>query len=302
MSNFTDLPIVPGQVGMYHMNRFRICVQGPTAAEQAHFTRVGAQLLGHMPDYMHPHTAQVAPGPFSWNGLPTLRFIGVARIKPFSVPVFVPVLGQVYKIPVPEQIRDWMAPDIHPDVVGVVASTPTSFTAQTLKRNYTETSDNLIRAAAKLLLRTIDWNPAIGLSADLIEPAITDYVIWLNQHHFLAGRRSFRFDSGASFGYTDGRYVFETAAMERFSHVAYEKSQALLGDAASMVRPVWVEMIQRFCTYHGLRVVPDTSKGGHWKTDPGGVSYLQQGFHSYNAMLGSQEGLDIASKHAAIHP
>lgn len=305
MSDFTALPIYPGQVGKYHLNRFRICVAPGPAADAVRMKAIGANLLTNMPAYMDPHTAKVAVESRAWQGNPTLRFVGVARLKPFSVPIYDPIHDRWLHVPIPEKVRDWVIPDIHPDLVGVQAKTATSFTAQTLKRNYLESSDLIIKSAALTALGMAEaitgWIPLLNLAEAAVEEIVSAYIIWANQHHFLAGRRSFKFDQGVSFGYTDGRYVFETAAMERFSLPAYEASQLLMGSAEDMVRPVWVEMVQRFAAHHGLRIVPDTPHGGEWKTI-GPVSYLQKSFFAYNAMIGSAEGRDIAARHPEIHP
>ena len=305
MGDFTALPIYPGQVGKYHLNRFRICVAPGPAADAPRLKAIGANLLANMPAYMDPHTAKVAVTPRQWQGQPTLRFLGVARLRPFSMPIYDPIHRRWIDVPVPEKIRDWLAPDIHPDVVGVEAMTPTSFTAQTLKRNYLESSDLIIKGAALATLAGVEaitgWIPVLNLAEAAIEEIVSAYVIWANQHHFLAGRRSFKFDQGVSFGYTDGRYVFETAAMERFSLLPYEKSQLFMGSAEDMVRPVWVEMVQRFAAHHGLRVIADTPHGGDWKSI-GPVSYVQRSFFDFNAMIGSAEARDIAARHPRIHP
>lgn len=315
MGDFTPLPIYPDTSGIgltrqyiptkYHMNRFRICVAPGPAANAAGMAAIGANLLTNMPNYMNPHTAKVALQPRQWAGQQTLRFVGVARFRPFSVPIYDPIHNRWWKVPVSEKIRDWMIPDVHPDVVGVQVKTANSFTALTLKRNYWESSDVIIKAAALALLAGAEaytgWIPIINLAEAAIEEIAAAYVIWVNQHHFLAGRRSFKFDQGVSFGYTDGRYVFETAAMERFSLLPYTASQLAAGDAEDIVRPVWVEMVQQFAAYHNLRIIPDTARGGAWKTD-GPVSYLQRSFYDYNAMIGSGEGRDIAARHPEIHP
>lgn len=129
MSDFTPLPIYPGQVGKYHLNRFRICVAPGSATDFARMKAISANLLAKMPAYMNPHTAKVAVDPRSWQGNPTLRFVGVARLKPFSVPIYDPIHGRWIDVPMPEKFRDWAIPDVHPDIVGVEAKTATSFMA-----------------------------------------------------------------------------------------------------------------------------------------------------------------------------
>lgn len=316
MSNMRPLPIYPGQVGKYHLNRFRIGVVPP-----ANPAAIAAGILTNMPRYMNSHTARVSPGPLPWNGHPTLRFVGVPRLRPFILPFDITIAGVRYNFVTPEILRELVVPpQIHPDLVGIIQTSSTGFTVQTLKRDYPDESDNLITAFGlrilNLALEATDYatmligvnelsdaiNDIAGAYETAIETALANYLISINQHHFLAGRRSFRFVPGSVFGYTDGRWVFETAAMERFSLPIFEKSQLLMGDAEDVVRPVWVEMLQQFVKCHGLSVMPDILAGGYWQKDVGGVTFLQRSWFGYNAMIGSREAMDMVKTHPVLHP
>jgi len=316
LGNFHPLPIYPDTTGIaltqkafptfYHLNRFRISV-APPVAELARYRAIAANLVDDMPKYMHPHSASVKVKPLQWQGNSTLRFRGVARVRPFSVPLYNPLLRRWVDVPVPETLRDWMIPDVHTDWVGVEPGTRTAtgFTAQTLKRNFLDASDGMIKAAALAALAAVEtatwWNPALMAAEFALEELVSLYVIWVNQHHFLAGRRSFRFLDGKELGYTDGRWVFETAAMERFSLLPYLASEAVMGRAEDVVRPVWTEMVQRFCSENGLRVIADAAQRGGWQRQ-GPVTFLQQRFPAYHAMLESDEGKTLGQHHLKIHP
>lgn len=247
---YSPLPMYKG-CGSVHMNRFRICVRVPT--NRGSVAHIGAHLAANMPQYMPPGLAAVRLGDGPWNGRNTLKFRAVMRIRPFAVPVpkfpafFIPV-------PVPQRLRDWMAPDIHTDSVGIIQSSANGFTVQTLKREYEDEDDKAIRAP---------------LHAAGAPDAVADFAININQHHFLAGRRSFRFDSGRNFGYDDDRLVFETAAIERYSHPVFEYSQIAVGNIPAIVRQIWCQMAHRFCETHGLeKIVNEPAQPGWSKSDP----------------------------------
>jgi len=317
LGNFHSLPIYPDTTGIaltqksfptfYHLNRFRISV-APPGAELVRYRALAANLLNDMPKYMHPHSASVKVKPLQWQGNQTLRFRGVARVKPFNVPIYNPLTRRWIDVPVPETLRDWMIPDVHTDWVGVEPGTQTAtgFTAQTLKRNFLDVSDGIIKAAALAALAAAEaatwWNVPLAVAEFALEEIASAYVIWVNQHHFLAGRRSFRFLEGKELGYEDGRWVFETAAMERFSLLPYLASEMAMGRAEDVVRPVWVEMVQKFCKENGLRVIGDTGRRGGWEQPQGPVSFLQQRFPAYHAMLDSPEGRSVTRQHLKLHP
>ncbi len=296
---------------VYHLNRFRICVE-PPGAQLQRYRAIAADLAHDMPKYMNAHTAAVQAGTIKWNGQETLRFRGVAKLKPFSIPIWLvaPMLFPLPDVPVPEKLRDWAIPDIHTDWVGIQpgSKTGTGFTAQTLKRNFDDSSDLLIKAAALAALIDAEasswWNPVAMATEYALEEIASRYAIWVNQHHFLAGRRSFRFLPAAELGgYPKGdeRWVFETAAMERFSLLPYAASQLAMGKAEDIVRPVWLEMIQQFCKRNNLTPIDDTAPHSHWSRSDK-ATYIQQRFPSYTAMVNSGEGQSLAKHHLKIHP
>lgn len=260
--SYTSLSI-HGGYGNVHMNRFRICVKPPRNRNDV--ATIGSNLLVNMGRYMAATSASVQFGDYNWGQDPTLKFRGVARLRPFSVPVQVPIGGIPIWIPVPKAVRDWMAPDVHTDSVGVVARHGTGFTVQTLKREYEDSDDATIRAAIKTLVMSgAIVVPAAIPAASMLADALGGLAVHYNQHHFLAGRRGFRFDWGMNFGYRDDRCVFETVAIERFSSAVFQGSVIAMGDVESLVRDVWVEMLTRFCTLHRLEVIRGERPGTGW--------------------------------------
>jgi hypothetical protein len=262
MTDFTELSIHNG-VGNVHVNRFRICAHPPR--DRGQIATIGANLMANMPRYMAANTASVQRSDRTWNGHSTLRFRGVARIRPFYVLVQIPVPGIPIPIPVPDKIRNWMAPDIHTDAVGLVTQHETGFTVQTLKREFEDEDDKTIRTAVAALVTSgaLVVPGLIGL-APVISKWLGNMAVHYNQHHFLAGRRAFRFDVGSSFGYRDNRVVFETVAIERFSSAVFEGSQLAVGSIPDIVRQVWGEMLEQFCKQHGLQPIQGEAPGNGW--------------------------------------
>jgi hypothetical protein len=272
MTDYKTLSIHNGH-GDVHINRFRISAHPPRDRRQ--IAAIAESLFANMPNYMARNTASVVASNRVWNGRSTLKFRGVARLRPFSVPVKVPIAGIWIPVPVPKRVRDWMAPDIHTDSVGIVTQHGTGFTVQTLKREYEDDDDAKIRAAVTALVSagTIALPPAIP-AASVLARLLGDVAVYYNQHHFLAGRRSFRFDVGSSFGYRDDRVVFETVAIERFSSIVFAGSEVAMGSIPNMVRQVWGEMLTQFCALHGLTPIQE-QPGNGWSRWGNAVHCMQ---------------------------
>lgn len=260
--SYTPLSIHNGY-GNVHINRFRVSLR-PTLS-RVQIAQLGARLQAGLLLYMAAATASVKYGDHNWNNHRTLKFRGVTRLRPFKIwaPV-VPIVG--VKIPVPAFIRDWMAPDVHTDSVGVVGTQPTGFTVQTLQRDYEDGDDRNIRIAV---------TAASAASPPLIPlgQAMADMAVELNQKHFLAGRRAFRIDSGKAFGYADDRIVFETVAIERFTNELFAKSMIVMGNIETLIRDVWVGMLTQFCQVNRLTPIVEAAAHG-WKKS-GQIHYVQ---------------------------
>lgn len=269
---FTELPIYNG-VGVVHMNRTRTVIQPRPGAAMPN----GYAIANGLPGLMDPHTATVfVDHAHHWNNEATLCFRGVARFRPFALlqviplPAWVPVPEGWGGIPVPEQIRDWIIPDLHTDSVGHVY-TPKAheITVQTLKREYRTADDETIdmmvtTVVVSTLAAVLAANPATAALAPLLAiPRVRSYVagwfvaqaVTLNQYHFLAGRRSFRMGAAREFGLPGDHWVFETAAAEAYSHLVFQKvTDYAMGGAPAAVTPVWVEMGNRVASAYGRRV------------------------------------------------
>jgi hypothetical protein len=310
--DFTSLPIKDG-VGSVHLNRFRISMY-PPARDPTAATRIGLDLFGWMVQYMDPRTASVEVDSHSWNGDKTLRFRGVATFRPFiSLPVElilptpIPLFREV-RIPIPASVRDIMIPDVHTDSVGAQARTSTSFTAQTLKREFETADDATIRAVVKATVVPAIMAqsaiagiaaPLLAWLADNLAGKVGDIAVSINQHHFLAGRRSFHFDHGSAFGYTDGRLVFETAAVERYSLTVYKlATDVAMGSAPEVVRPVWIQMVTRVASVHGLRVIVESPKP-LWKKEQE-VHYIQEELSDIGKVTSSSHWTEMNRLHPQI--
>jgi hypothetical protein len=282
MTDFTPLSIYKGY-GKVHVNRFRICMRPSLKPSQ--IASIGAMLMENMPNYMNAHTASVKIGSKGWNGHNTLKFRGVASVRPFSLISTIALPGVPIPIPVPAKIRDWMIPDIHTDSVGAVAKHATGFTAQTLKREFEDEDDKKIRAMIETLADSVGMasgavaGPFGMLTGLLLGTAVSkvlgDIAVNYNHLHFLAGRRAFRFDVGSAFGYKDDRLVFETAAIECFSDKVFADSQIVMGSIPKIVREVWGEMVTRVCAVHGLTPIIGERPPLGWSTWSGAVHYTQ---------------------------
>jgi hypothetical protein len=184
--------------------------------------------------------------------------------------------------------------------VGVVAKNRTGFTVQTLKRNYEDNDDKTIRNAVGAIkwLSIAGGVPAIGQLTN----ALANLAVFINQHHFLSGRRAFRVDWGKEFDYTDDRVVFETVALERFTNQVFAKSTVAMGDDKTIIRRVWVGMLNRFAKVHGFTVINEAPRSG-WKVETG-VHYIQQNV-AYNqgaAIAAHPQYPNMSEEHTDLLP
>lgn len=295
MVDFTPLSIYDG-VGKVHINRFRICVR--PSASGLREGQIGRALPGRMPHYMDPRTAAVVTDGREWQGSPTLKFRGVAVFRPFDLPITIPGPHRI-KIPVPEKVRNWMIPDVHTDQVGFADKGGTGFTVQTLRRHYEDENDAAIRRAVLLgVVPLIPLSPPLAILAKVLG----DIAVSFNQFHFLAGRRSFRFGPGSAFGYDDGRYVFETAAIERFSHRVFEAAQIAVGPLPQVIRKVWVQMVENFCVRNGYVPLLNerAPRGTGWTPGSAVVWCMQTEVENVEAILGHPHWAGLNQVHTSI--
>jgi hypothetical protein len=298
MTYYTPLSIHDGY-GNVHINRFRVCVK-PTL-ERNQINWVGARMISRMPYYMDSNTASVQLGDYAWGNNNTLKFRGVAKLRPFNMLITLPIGG--IAIPIPQKIRDWVMPDIHTDNVGVVATQDTGLTVQTLKREFEDEDDKKIRTAIETLVDTgvFIGGPAIRKLASKISKYLGDYAVDYNQHHFLAGRRAFRIDVGSSFGYKDDRLVVETSAIERFSNGVFASSELAMGSIPDVVREVWGQMLTKFCVVNKLVPITGEQPPLGWLAWRDAVHYIQaEVFPSVEKIQSYDQFRYINSEHRQI--
>lgn len=262
--------------GNVHINRFRICLNPivqRNSIQHGRFDLIESIIAESIPTelsrYMDSRSAKVSVDSRLWRGRPSLKFRGNARLD---------------RDWCPDKWRD-LIPDFHTDHIGVVSSGATGFTGQTLRRNYLDSVDTLAIAVA-----LICENPLVNFAArDFID---------INQHHFLSGRRSFRFIHGSRVGYSDSRLVFETAAVERFSLRSYEWIIKKTGNHQEMIRKVWCQMARMFGAVNGYSsIINEPLKLGWTGTDQG-VQYVQyEVAPSQEAICSVQDWAEIISVH-----
>lgn len=288
MADFTPLPTFNG-VGSFHLNRFRVVVQPP--ANIATYERIAAGLFKDFPSYLNnPNTAKVESSPKLWNGHDTLKFRGVARIRPFSAPV------GPGGLPIPSSIRDWVMPDLHTDSVGILGLNGRSgFTVETLKREFRDADDDKIAVAIKSVCAALG---AVGIP---LGNTLADYAIKINQMHFLAGRRAWRFDRARVFGYDSECWVMETAALERFSHLAFQSSQLAMGDFGTLLKEVWVTYLRQFLKHNGLTSV-DLARGSEWSVASDNVLHLQVTLDTMDQVVRHDHARAIQELHVSLLP
>ena len=268
MVDFEPLYVTRG-VGPVHINKFTTRIR-PRAGQRL---PTGEQLIALMPRFLDGQAAAVEIVPHRRHAQEaTLQFRGVASVRPFlqfglHPPIPIPNWAPqwVKDIGVPPAVRDWLIPDRHTDSVGRAHVGPHGFTVQTLRRLYETPDDAWIRTMVEnvvipmfmtvapvtgAVMALTDWAKRKLLGEALLKP-MADYAIMVNQYHFLAGRRSFVM-------MRDGNdWIFETAALERYSRVEYEKAtDIVMGGAIDTVSPVWMRMGTAVANHYGRAVDP----------------------------------------------
>lgn len=125
----------------------------------------------------------------------------------------------------------------HDDHVYLRRGLGNSFYASTLKRNWRYVAE----ALPSIGMDPLDWFPT---------PDDLGYAI--NSRHFLAGRRSW------TYGHVqDDLYFIETAALERYSHSAYQMLDGVpvIGIPHSSVVDIWNHLLNNALTYYNQTAV-----------------------------------------------
>lgn len=297
MVDFSELPINIEGVGPVHMNRTRVLIEPRAGMRSPN----GYDLFKKLPQLLDPDTASchIEPGK-RWNGESSMWFRGVARLRPFiNLKTFTVVAGVGaiqgnIKIPIPESIRTLVIPPLHTDHVGIVFVGERSVTVQTLKRDasYVTADDGTIRQHIETVI--IGGGALAKYISDVsgVKAAVDQLVDWaldINRRHFLAGRRSFLMAPARDFGWEGDNWVFETAALERYSHSLYEAvTDYAMGGAPAVVPKLWKQMCTK--TAHAF----GTLRGG-----PEHTSAQQSNFEAASAdALWS----DIGPRHSKLFP
>ncbi|MGI4732234.1 MAG: hypothetical protein ACRYFW_10835 [Janthinobacterium lividum] len=339
MATFTEQPVRSGY-GEVHVNYFRVFLS-PRAGEAL---PTGRKLIDLMPTVMNPHTACVSIDKVHrWHGAETLKFRGVARLRPVALVGLtpIPLPKSLERYGLSEEMRASLVPQIHTDSVGLAAPVgPHAFTVQTLKREFETEDDRSIRrvmgqyleARVRTRLEAIrkglarpqprSWTSplteamrwveqkaneeAIGVvdEAQHATAFLCGVAIGVNQHHFLAGRRAFRMGTIKELSLTRGdltaaglnssgtdapTWVFETAAVERYSMEVYAKATDwAMGGDTQMLRPVWTEMCGNVAKAFGSQV--------------GTTTVVQKNFGTLGAAMASDLYRGIGRRHRALVP
>jgi len=261
MADFTELPVYGG-VGDYHFNRYRVAFKCPPAETKQSLAK---DFVDNFPAYLTSPYATVVKGERNFGSRPTFHFHGFKMVPfPSAVPLRSPPT-----IDIARPHTDWVAKIDENDNLG--------FTAQTLKREFMVVSEDGPTGFGVLGI------PGVSPLIDLIAAGDPMEV---NRMHFLAGRRSWRLDDGKSFEVDGDVLVLETAAVERFSHKAYVRADAVLG-LEEAVPDIWIAMLNNFITKRTLVRVPQRLRPG-WM-NKNGIDYYIRSFGDEAALSGDIE-------------
>jgi len=295
-SDFDNLPITQG-TGPYHISRFRVYFR--RAGSSATPKRLGADFERRFPTFFNGggNAASVQWGAKHYDGYPTLQFTLDTRV-----------------------------PNLHDDWVYVCDHRSddhcAGFAAQTLKRNFIDGGDRAIMAMIE-----------VGVSP-LVPPEVARKVVSLNQHHFLAGRRSWTICDAAKAPRAPpaqqkssdkkrseraaieklNQYVHEplffldTAAIERSSLAFFELmekypiiSRAMSGRTLrdNVVR-IWCSLLANYArSKEHIKVAEPPADFVGWKRDPSSGVYYQMDEAS-SADDARAKGADIIAMHPAL--
>ncbi|MDA8708256.1 hypothetical protein N9M10_02680 [Hellea sp.] len=248
MADFTELNVdgsgeASEVCGPYHMNRHRIYFEKP----KTHFPYVST-LLFDFSRFLNQGAAKVESRSREFQGLPTFAFTGAPPV---------PILDKI------------TASNPHEDWVYVAQSDiRRGFTGQTLKRNYLEKKEIAAIASAAPVAAAEDvFDKAkeyFGSEKDRnsVKDAVR-FAIKVNQHHFLAGRRSWIIAPAEEFDHGPGRIpnnvcdlmVFETAAIERASMEIYNLARKLFDEQTKII---WSTLLRQYVSKNGFKVVDHT--------------------------------------------
>jgi len=270
MPDFTALPVQSG-VGDYHFNRFRVAFNKPPGLSTA---ALAADFVTNFPLYLNSQFATVVWGTRTFNSKPTLRFHGF--VKKLGIDLARPHTDWV--------VREWCDLNV-------------GFTAQTLKREFLETSEDAAAAVG---------GGAGGRMLPVLGPIVGPVVgagaaVHYNRMHFLAGRRSWRVDEGKAFGAAGDVFILETIAVERFSAEFYRIADSVAG-MEEKIPDIWIANLNNFINKRALvRVSPPLHLKARW-TKKYDVDYFRTSFKDLNALKAHPEFVDAYRLFPTILP
>ena len=265
MGDFKVLPVWRG-AGDWHFNRYRVAFKCPPHTNKQ---LLGGAFVKNFPKYFESRYATVQMTDRTYATMPTFHFHGYQM-----VPLTNPTLGipstPMAEIDIAKPHTDWVVKIDDNDNLG--------FTAQTLKREFRDLSEDGPTKAGSFVGFVV--NPLIAL------PWGTNDLMEVNRMHFLAGRRSWRIDDGKNFGVDGDVLVFETAAVERFSHAAFVRADSVMA-LQKAIPDIWVAMCNNFLRLNALVRVPQPQRRG-WQIKDG-VDYYVKSFANFEGLAGDFE-------------
>jgi hypothetical protein len=135
----------------------------------------------------------------------------------------------------------------------------------------------------------------LSSTAGMLAPTFTLYAIRVNQHHFLAGRRSWRV------GHDDDLNVFyvETAAFERSSHDEYRVAEKT-GRLREDVKKLWTHLVTNFAAEIDVKLLNNYLPSGYEFVGDTAVAYKAEEHESGSAALNAPWFAKVLQKHSGL--
>jgi len=302
MADFEELKVWGG-VGDWHLNRYRIAFDYPAGITKE---VLAADLIDRFPTYLGSDFATTEKSSRKFDGKDTLKFTGAMKV----------LWGYVNA-----------NFGVHHDWVYIAwADRKIGFTAQTLKRNFTELGDVLTGFGGGVAGSAVGTAavPVPGVGSAAGGAVGIGVGVKENSKHFLAGRRSWRIDTLAAFRVdpkeynsppdSDNLLILETSAVERFSDRVYMAGDTVAG-LEQRIPPIWISNLENFVNMNkarGLR--PRTRLWGYgrsgWDSSAsqfptvgsGYVSFYRENFKDFSAMANDFEYLDVNRLFPSLTP
>lgn len=321
MKTLTPLSIETG-VDDYHVNQFRIYFRPIQNGSVANISSLVSDLTENFPKYFNGKeqeglAAVTQRNDVLFQGKPSLQFVGNLKIQPFNIDL----------------------PDAHSDWVGHIwQDSNVGFAVQTMARLFWEKGDDTLKTAVEtslimtrpiLLLEPINRTTGKGiLTCDLI-----DAIIGINRQHFLAGRRSWIIkrvsmqeasDASSPAGHNKSAklstgqlhkfvlrplYYLETAAIERYSSLAFEAMEldpGIIVDIRSTISGIWIRFLKNYLAmtkYESTapeRYDPIDDGGDLWRTNAF-CRYRETRFKTADKGMKKQWVKQLITDHPALY-